>query len=353
MGTRLGLDSSSEDSGIGASALLAGMSGQWSGMLQINRRVGNEVENAGGVKTLDRTRTAANPSDTTRQNALAKIVRHFGEGHKFSFVVDAGDNRNETHVLSSQGLSSPTLLITSMKADDTQKRRRYSFDFVGENIDWGFANSYEMKIYRQQSDTLQKTREERATISNGNPINPTRREREFTFNQDTYGVEALLRKQFETSGSEHNFAYGVSLKNTRIDEHRDGRSVNMTSGIVTGTIFPDVFPVRDFPVSETREIGLFVQDEMRLFDSRLGITPALRWDSYKLTPKPDAIFAADNPDIAPVGISTKHLSPKLSVSWRLMQGWSVYASGTEGFRAPPYNDANLGFTNFPSGYTAI
>ncbi len=352
-GMRSSIDSSSEDSSIGASALLATVGDQWSAMLQVNRRKGNEVENSGSVGTQDRTRTKANPADSTRQNALAKLVRNFGNGHQLRFALDASDSRNETQVLSSQGLSSPTLLITSLKADDTQKRLRYSFDLENENIDWGIANSYEVKIYQQGSETLQKTREQRATMVSGNPVNPIRREREFTFNQDTFGIEALFRKQWETTGSEHNFAYGVSLKDTKINERRDGRSVNLTSGVISGTIFPDVFPVRDFPLSETRELGVFVQDEMRFFDSRLGITPALRWDSYKLTPKIDAIFAADNPGIVPVGISTTHLSPKLSVSWRLQDNWSIYASGTEGFRAPPYNDANLGFTNFASGYTAI
>lgn len=355
-GMRSHIDSSSEDSAIGASALLATAGDNWTAMLQLNRREGSELENRGSVDTQDRTRTKANPTDSTRQNALAKLVNHFGDGHQLRFVIDASDSRNETQVLSAQGpqtVFGQTVLTSSLNADDTQKRIRYSFGMQGDNIDWAFADSYEWQIYQQGSETLQKTREERASMIGGNPVNPVRREREFTFNQDTSGIEALFRKQWETDKSEHVFSYGLSLKNTKIDERRDGRSINLTTGAISGTIFPDVFPVRDFPLSDTREVGIFVQDEMRFFDSRLGIAPALRWDSYKLTPRIDAIFAADNPGIAPVGISTINLSPKLSVSWRLQENWSIYASGAEGFRAPPYNDANLGFTNFASGYTAI
>ena len=350
---RSSIDSSSEDSGLGASALLAAVGEQWTGLLQVNRREGKEVENRGRIDAPNRTRTLANPTDSSRQNVLAKLVRHFGNGHQLRFAVDAGDSRNETQVLSSQGLSSPTLLITSLKADDWQMRLRYSFDLGSKNVDWRIADSYELKIYQQDSQTLQKTSEERASMLGANPVNPLRREREFTFNQDTFGMEALFRKQWESKSSQHSLAYGVSFKNTKIDESRDGRSINLTTGAISGTIFPDVFPVRDFPLSNTREIGVFVQDEMRFFDSRLGVTPALRWDSYKLRPKADAVFVADNPGITPVGISTTYLSPKLSISWRLRENWSIYASGTEGFRAPPYNDANLGFTNFASGYTAI
>lgn len=355
-GLHTSVDSSSEDSAIGASSLLAGAGEHWSGLLQVNRRQSNEVENRGSIDAANRTRTRANPSDSTRQNALAKLVRNFSNGHKLRFVVDASDSRNETQVLSGQGpqtVFGQSILTSSLNADDTQKRLRTSLGMQGDNNDWRFANSYEWQIYQQESETLQKTREQRASLVAGNAVNPIRREREFTFNQNTLGVEALFRKQWETNSSEHRLAYGISLKNTRIDQRRDGRSINLTTGIISGTIFPDVYPVRDFPVSNTKEAGIFVQDEMRFFDGRLGIAPALRWDSYQLSPKPDAIFVADNPGIVPVAIRTTHLSPKLSVSWRLKEGWSVYASATEGFRAPPYNDANLGFTNFASGYTAI
>ncbi len=355
-GVRSSIDSSSEDSGIGASALLAGVGEQWAALLQVNRREGREVENRGRIDAPNRTRTKANPTESSGQNTLAKLMRHFGSGHQLRFVIDASNSRNETQVLSGQGpqtVFGQTVLTSKLNADDTQKRMRYSISMQGNNINWSFADSYEWQIYQQDSDTQQKTREQRVSIIGGNSVNPLRREREFTFNQDTLGIEALFRKQWESSSSQHSFAYGVSFEDTQIDERRDGRSINLTTGAISGTIFPDVFPVRDFPLSNTREIGVFVQDEMRFFNSRLGVTPALRWDRYKLTPKADAIFIADNPGIAPVGINTTYVSPKLSLSWRLRENWSIYASCTEGFRAPPYNDANLGFTNFASGYTAI
>jgi hemoglobin/transferrin/lactoferrin receptor protein len=355
-GLRSSIDNSSEDSAVGTSALLASVGEHWSAMLQLNRREGSEAENRGSVDTQDRTRTKANPTESARQNVLAKLMRNFGAGHQLRFVVDASDSRNETQVLSSQGAQTvfgQTVLTSSLDADDSQKRRRFSFSMQGDNVYWALANYYEFQLYQQNSETLQKTREERATIVSGAAVNPARRERDFNFDQDIVGAEALFRKEWEIGSSEHTFSYGLSLKNTRIDERRDGRSINLITGAISGTIFPDVFPVRDFPVSDTREIGVFIQDEMRFFGSRLGITTALRWDSYKLTPKPDAIFAADNPGIVPVSISTTNLSPKLSLSWKLQDNWSIYVSGSEGFRAPPYSDANLGFTNFASGYTAI
>ncbi|KAG1388603.1 hypothetical protein G6F59_015881 [Rhizopus arrhizus] len=39
--------------------------------------------------------------------------------------------------------------------------------------------------------------------------------------------------------------------------------------------------------------------------------------------------------------------------YRFTDEWSLFAGYSHGFRSPPYNDVNLGFTNFAFGYTAI
>ncbi|WP_242101299.1 TonB-dependent receptor [Lysobacter sp. M2-1] len=47
------------------------------------------------------------------------------------------------------------------------------------------------------------------------------------------------------------------------------------------------------------------------------------------------------------------MSPKLGAVWRFAPGWSLFGGYARGFRAPPYNDVNIGFTNVQFGYTAI
>jgi hypothetical protein len=37
----------------------------------------------------------------------------------------------------------------------------------------------------------------------------------------------------------------------------------LANGGTSTTILPDAFPVRDFPISKTTELGLYAQDEMR------------------------------------------------------------------------------------------
>lgn len=353
---RLGANLSSNDESVGANAMVAGVGNAWSALLHVDRRDGHETENRGTNFSPDRTRTAPNPQDAQRRGALAKLVRDSGNGHKLRIVLDGSEGEVQTEVLSSQGpqvVFGQTVLTSAMRADDRQWRARLAVGMDGDLLSWGFADSYEWQVYRQSSLTTQETTEIRASLVTGNQVNPTRRERLFRFDQQIVGIEALLRKSLSLASSKHELTYGLSMKHTDIDERRDGRAVNLTTGTTSNTITPDAFPVRDFPKSATRETGLFVQDEIQLLDGRLRMSPAIRWDRYRLSPMLDGIFAGDNPGITPIGLATSHVSPKLGMSWRLQEGWSVYASVAEGFRAPPYNDANLGFTNFQSGYTAI
>ena len=52
-------------------------------------------------------------------------------------------------------------------------------------------------------------------------------------------------------------------------------------------------------------------------------------------------------------LSETSVSPKLGAVWHFSEDWSLFGGYQHGFRAPPYNDVNLGFTNLQFGYTAI
>ena len=122
---------------------------------------------------------------------------------------------------------------------------------------------------------------------------------------------------------------------------------------MSNVVMPDIYPVRDFPKSKTTNAALFVQDEMGLLDGRLSLNPALRVDHYRLDPEVDATFAEDNPGVAVDGLNSTSWSPKLGMIWRWNPSVSMFAQYAQGFRAPPYNDVNLGFTNLAFGYTSM
>ena len=67
----------------------------------------------------------------------------------------------------------------------------------------------------------------------------------------------------------------------------------------------------------------------------------------------DNIFAEDNPGVRAVSLNETSVSPKFGLVWHFNDAWSLFGGYARGFRSPPYNDVNIGFTNVQFGYTAV
>ena len=348
---RVRVGAASVDDSARLGVTLAGRGGAWSGLLHAQARDGHEGETFGRNEAPDATRTAANPSDQRQRALLGKLLYDLGQGSRLRLTVDASETEADTSVLSARAdivVFGQRVRVLSLDADDRKTRARASIDGV-HGLDVAAADTLRWQLHRQDSRTEQFTFENRASVLAGAAINPTRRERLFDFFQREDGLELVADKAFGDVG----LLYGVQFTETDIRQKRDGRSVNLTTGAVSGTIFPDVFPVRDFPLSRTREWGLFAQADVPLLGGELRLLPALRVDDYRLDPQLDAIFAGDNPGFVPTGLDARRWSPKLGLVWSFAQDVSLYANAAAGFRAPPYDDANLGFTNLASGYAAL
>ncbi|WP_293395728.1 TonB-dependent receptor, partial [Nevskia sp.] len=177
------------------------------------------------------------------------------------------------------------------------------------------------------------------------------RERRALFKQQVIGGETTATGAFETGPLAHRWVAGFELERIRTMQSRNGTERNLTAGTETSTIGPDAFPVRDFPITHTIEAGFYAQDDIRY--GALTVIPGLRVDYYDLDPRPDSIFIEDNPGVEPSGLNKLNLSPKLGLVWRFNERLSAYGNYARGFRAPPYSDVNVGFTNFQFGYTAV
>lgn len=323
---------------------------RWSGMVNVNHRQGQETQSMGDRRSNDSTRTAANPQDRDGRSVLGKLVFAPSQDQRFKLTVEGNEDSVDTNVLSSVAPPAPVIAAattTAMKARDHQTRARVSFGHEMDNLGQGFADDLAWQVYRQDSETTQRTYENR-----GSGDNASRREREFNFDQRVYGLQAVFHKGLQTGSVEHALTYGLEGTWTETHQKRDGFQVN-AKGVVNTTILPDTFPVRDFPISKTTELGLYVQDEMRFADGRLSLVPGVRVDHYELRPEADGIFSTDNPGVAVSDLTKTSVSPKLGLVWRFADQWSLFAGYAHGFRSPPFNDVNLGFTNVQLGYTAI
>ncbi len=338
VGLKFGYQGDSDGLFAGATTAFAGE--RWSALLAASHRKGGEPENFGGADGIGSTRIAPNPQQTSGKSVLAKLVFDASDRQRFRLTVEGNEDRNDTVVLTA--VSAATL---SLAGEDFQTRARVALAHEANGLDGVFADAIDSQVYRQDSETTQDSVERRS--------NNTRREREFNFNQRVLGGEVVLHKAFATGDVQHDLTYGIELARTEVRQKRDGVSINLATGVATNFLLPDVFPVRDFPVSTTTTSALFVQDEIVFAGGVLRLVPGLRVDHYDLDPQNDPIFAADNPGVPVSGLTETSVSPKLGAVWQFSDTWSLFGGYARGFRAPPYADVNLGFTNLAFGYTAI
>ncbi|HJR74618.1 MAG TPA: TonB-dependent hemoglobin/transferrin/lactoferrin family receptor [Luteimonas sp.] len=337
-------------SGLSAGATAAFGGERWSGLVTVNHRQGQETKNRGERDVDGAARTTPNPQERDGRSLLTKLVYAPSESQRFKLTVEGNEDEAETDMRSSLGLQSLTRATNfTVGGDDHQTRARVSFAHEMDDAGAGFADRLDWQVYRQDSETTQDTFEVRRTAAGVNE----RRDRSFDFDQRQYGVQANFFKSFDTGAVNHDLTYGLDASRTQTRQKRDGLVTNLTTGRTSNAMLPDVFPVRDFPNSRTTNAALYLQDEMSFAGGDFRLVPGVRVDRYELRPDVDAIFAADNPGVAVADLTDTNVSPKLGAVWHFAPKWSLFGGYSRGFRAPPYNDVNIGFTNLMFGYTAI
>ena len=343
---------SADESWFTTGAVASGR-GDLQSMLVYTHRKGHETENMGEIDSRGPTRTKANPQKTTDDNVLAKVALRVNSANSLKLTTEFYGNDTATDVLT---LNPQTPRTTTLLGEDTAQRSRISLEHEHKDGDGTLFQLARTTLYWQLSDTSQSTFEQRAGTTatcSGVTAGPNTCNfyREFYFVQNILGANVQFEKLFGTGAWSHQLVYGGDYSLTDTDQMRNARRVNITTGVATSNIPPDNFPVRDFPMSDTTLAGAFVQDEAR--HGRWSIIPGLRYDYYQLDPKVDAIYTADNPGVAVVDKKEQALSPKLGLLYRATPQTTLYGQYAHGFRAPPYNDVNVGFTNVAFGYTAI
>ncbi len=320
--------------------------GEVTALLTVNTRNGSERDVPG-----------VDPLDARSINMLGKL--HFGDATEggLALTLDYFGAQNETDVLSleqvrdfSAAFGFPYVIDTiNVEGDDERERFRAS---VGQEWLGGkFGTDYlRWRAFWQNSETTQDTLEGVNTFIAGQS-GQFERQRSFLFEQELAGLEINALNDFDLFGVANEIAYGVEFEVADTSQIRRGLERDLLSGDVSNVVGPDTYPVRDFPVSTSSSLGIYVQDRISL--GAVTIVPGLRWDRFELDPENDPVFATDNPGIEPVSIADDQLSPKLGILWDVSQNWQLYAQYAEGFRAPPVNDVNVGFTNFEFGYTAL
>jgi len=330
-----GYDSS--DDGWHAVAIGAGRLGPADVVLGYVHRQGNELETAAKV--------TPDPRDYDADSILATARFDSTPGGALTVTAEGGRLHQTTDVNAWELLAGSRFANTVvLSGDDTGERFRTSLaqelgsTSAYDSADWVF--------YWQGTDTRQDTFEQRRAVPPPRPgrpgTPPLQIDRVFRFEERVLGAEFTAVKDVDRGSIAHDIVYGLEISGTRLEEMRNGTQTDLETGVTTRTILGETYPLRDFPNSDVIEAGVFAQDEIRFGDGQWSVIPALRVDYYDLSPKPDALYREDNPRTPVVGLNDTSISPKLGITRRLGDALTAYFQYSNGFRAPPPEDVNIG-----------
>ena len=314
------------DNSTHGQAMMAATSNSMGFMAGYSWRDGEETDSSATPDDLD-------TRDYNRETVLLKFVADNRWGQTFRASVIHQD----AHTLSSQKSmlgSGRYRSTTALEGDDS-----YEMDVVNLAYEFGSPESWidsgVVRAFWETAEIGQYTLDERAAART-----PVSIDRYFSFNQEIKGFELNLWKDFAGDVVSQRIGIGAQYRERNTEEYRDGLSTDLATGERTNVLLGEVFPLRDFPISRTTETAAYIEDTISMGD-RWTVIVALRADRFELNPAVDTMYLADYPDYEIVSLDESDVSPKLGVIYSVGPSMDVYLQYSQGFRAPPYSDANV------------
>lgn len=306
-----------------------------------------------------------NPQQGETTGTLLKTKWTLHPMHSLQLTMDRRDEE-----VSSQILTELSSSVQQSLADDSTTRQRISLRHEWQ-ADTVLADSIQTQLDYQQSDGRQVSYQLRTSYAFVNPRNPAsfrgalaHRNSDFGFNQDTTQLSITLQKAWAAGAGQHELVYGLHAEKTGTERPRERCDTEVSTGQITCAIpsypmaVPEVFPNKTFPDSRTQRTGFFVQDEIRLFESRLSLIPGVRVDRYRMDPRPDSLFNSYSDseslsgfEIGPV--DENNVSFNLGAVYQLTSALNVFTQYAEGFRPANFDEANQAFVNAGHGYIIV
>ncbi|GAB1582156.1 TonB-dependent hemoglobin/transferrin/lactoferrin family receptor [Phyllobacterium phragmitis] len=300
-------------------------------LLQGGYRAGHERENMGDIGGYGVTRTEKNPAEYDQNNLLFKIHQHVDGGHRFGFTAEQFDLDRDIHKLdaSSFPMDGPraTYVPGTFWETETRKRERLSvnYDYDGSGDAW--LDQASVILYWQRLTEGDDSRAIRRTYPVGNY------RRDNTLEETDVGINAIGLKAIELGAYTHTFKFGVDGYLSTVKQQALGED-NCNGPNDPRCAFLHTNQA-EMPEVDGGTLGLFVEDQIALYDGRLRVTPGLRFDWYERNPQETPLYE-ENPSFRgyPADSSDSRFSPKLRAEWDAAENVVLYAQWAQAFRAP-------------------
>jgi hemoglobin/transferrin/lactoferrin receptor protein len=296
----------------------------------------------------------ANPESWGENDFLAKLVFRPTDVDIIRLTGTYQSSTQSTNVLSNVG-NFPSLVAKIYDEWGKDYQQVWTGSLRWEhNAPIGFVDKVQFLGYFNSVSRQEDTMQLRGAL---NGIIPTNyRASSFVFYQNVSGAELQLNTDASIAGLRNALTYGLSFAYTTTTRPRNRTQVTTATGNSTNVVAGETFPNKNFPDTETVQGGIYLQDEITALGGRLVVTPAVRLDYYSLSPNPDAAFWRSTGTalgVVPAASNYVSASPKFGALYHFTDEYSGYFQYATGFRAPPYDDANFGFTNAASFYQIL
>ncbi len=318
---------------------------------------GNEYKAAGDYPT--------NPANFSVNAFLGKVLYRWNAENVTTVTGEYFDQLTNANLLSSRRLTTTSgpapgqitdTFTNNVDLDTNLNRYRLSLGHVytasGSGDKW-FAGA-QFNIYYQNSQTDENSVDNTFRVRSPGTQNFINVFRESQYTQDIVGGWFQFQSRFTLGEVKNRLIYGFEANSSSLERNRNGISKNLTLGTTTNFIPPDTFPVKDIPDSTILRIGGFIQDEIAFGkEGWFTLIPGLRFDSYRATSHPDAIYLNTSGGTQPIDYNNFVVTPKIAAVIRIDSHLSITGQYTRGFRNPTVEDLNGTVTNLQFGYMTI
>ncbi|MCO5063751.1 MAG: TonB-dependent hemoglobin/transferrin/lactoferrin family receptor [Rhizobiaceae bacterium] len=330
-------------------------------LVQGGYRRGHETENMGDVGGYGSTRTEPNPGDFDQRNLLVKLHQYIEGGHRLGLTAELANRDFDYDNMSG---TTSSYVPGSFESGDETDRKRVSADYKFESPDKSdIVDTANLTVYwleQKLNATTDAIRvpDARSFIIPGDPFmygypyGPYTRDN--WIKQTSYGFTSDGTKELDLGGHSNELRFGAELYGQKTTQFSSGED---NCPDVNWNFIPDFFGPQscrflhtntaDMPEVDSTFFGAFLEDDIKFYDDRLTLTPGLRFDWYRHSPKSTPEYQA-SPNYDPaylVDNSDSRVSPKLRLAWQATPDVELFAQWAQGFRAPSARELYENFAN--------
>ncbi|GGC72012.1 TonB-dependent receptor domain-containing protein [Chelatococcus reniformis] len=265
-----------------------------------------------------------NPLDGNVWNMLTKLVYTPSADHELKLTGELYSSDSDIVQLYDFGRQRNGSYNAEYPRNQVQTRKRLSFAH-NWNVGASFLDNVRWQVsYSPQQRKLNSDRWQSNTTRQNVHTNDI-----LDYTEEFLQADVQLSSHFDLAGARHNLTYGFQGDTTDTDYFRQSTVDNLTRRTTTVTRAGG----SNFANSTTTRADLYLQDEIRMFDDRLIVTPGVRWANYNIDPRPDADYVVV-PGRTPRELKSSRVIPQIGAIYKLTDVYSLYARYAEGFKMP-------------------